>query len=193
MRNRRWTDVEDRYRILRHAARVAVMEEFVGSASPEIRLAEIGHEALAAAGGWKNRRVVWDWEQLVRKLKRRPRRIELAIWVDPVLCGLAVGRISDRRVSARIDRLERAPGTFQLAGLIGEIATVYLDTIGTLAGCREAVISKPAESLLDFYKELGYTKEIIKHGKVIGLKKILLKPPVPDENEGIRHEETSTR
>jgi hypothetical protein len=166
-------ELENRYRTLRAAARLATTEEFAGLSVPDVRLAEIGPEALAAAALWQKRVVNWNWDDLVRKLRRRPRRIELAIWVDPVLCGLAIGKISDRRVTARIDRIERSPEATQLVGLIGEIATSYLDVLGTLAGCRESVIVSPAPGLVAFYKELGYTKEMIKRGKLIGLKKIL--------------------
>lgn len=166
-------ELEDRYSIFRAAARLTTAEEFAGLSTPDVRLAEIGPEALAAAALWERRKVNWDWGDLVRKLRRRPRRLELAIWVDPTLCGLAIGKVSDRRVIARIDRLERSPQATQLVGLIGEIATSYLDVLGTLVGCQESVIASPAPELVDFYKELGYTKEMIKRGKLVGLKKIL--------------------
>lgn len=146
------------------------MEDYAGLTVPDMRLAEIDPEALAAAETWEGRAVNWNWEQLVLKLRRRPRRIELAIWVDPTLCGLALGKVSDRRVTARIDRIERAPESTELVGLIAEMATVYMETLGTLAGCREAVVASPASGLLEFYRDLGYTKDIVKRGKIVGLK-----------------------
>lgn len=51
-----------------------------------------------------------------------------------------------------MDFLERAPGSHPLVGLTAEIATLYLQTLGVLAGCREAVLWSPAEVLLDFYR-----------------------------------------
>ncbi|NHZ99367.1 hypothetical protein [Massilia sp. CCM 8734] len=165
--------MENRYRVLKNAARIAVMAEFAGTDKSFVRLAEIGEEAFDASQGWQHRRVHWDWRQLVRKLRGRHRRIELAIWADPVLCGLAIGKISDGRVIARIDYLARAPGNHPLVGVIAEITTTYLQTLGVLAGCREAVLASPLEALLDFYRALGYTEDISSKGKVIGLKKKL--------------------
>ncbi|MDM5179872.1 hypothetical protein PO883_22020 [Massilia sp. DJPM01] len=160
MHDPRRIELENRYRVLRHAARLAVMAELAGTDRSSIRLAEIGAEALAACQRWKNRRVNWDWQQLVRTLRGRHRRIELAIWNDPMLCGLAIGKISDGRVIARIDYWERAPGNHPLVGLIGEIATLYLQTVGVLVGCHEAVLSSPLMALLDFYRELGQSSQV---------------------------------
>lgn len=39
----------------------------------------------------------WSWEQEQRRFRvQRPRRFELALKVDSLLCGVALGRISDR-------------------------------------------------------------------------------------------------
>lgn len=165
------------------------MEEFSGRACQDLRLTEIGEAALAAVTSWKNRRVNWEWERLVRKFRRRHRRVELAIWIDPLLCGLVIGKISDGRVVARIDFIERAPGNHPLVGMVGEIATVYLETLGGLAGCREAVISFPAQALLDFYRLLGYTEVITRRGKITALKKFLT---VSVGRDGGGHEKTDT-
>lgn len=183
------TALENRYRNLRQVARQAVAEEFSGKAGQDLRLTEIGEAALVAVSSWKNRRVNWDWARLVRKFRRRHRRVELAIWINPLLCGLVIGKISDGRVVARIDFIERAPGNHALVGMVGEIATVYLETLGQLAGCREAVISFPAQALLDFYRLLGYTEVIMRRDQITGLKKFL---PVSSGREGGGHEKTET-
>lgn len=92
MHDRRRIELESRYRVLRQAARIAVMRELARTDRSFVRLAEIGEEALSATQSWENRRVDWDWRKLLRRLRGRHRRIELAIWVDPMLCGLAIGK-----------------------------------------------------------------------------------------------------
>lgn len=163
-----------RYKKYGEAAREIVMDERAAQALPYIRLAAIGPTALAQAATWQNRRVDWDWEALHRKWTRRPRHIALAIWVDPTLCALALGRIGDGRVVARIDRLERSPlVTDDQIASVAEVAVRYLEVVGSLAGCREAVLWSPAPQLIDYYKRLGYESEITKRGKIIGLKRLL--------------------
>lgn len=91
--------------------------------------------------------------------------------MDPTLCCLLLGRVSDGRIVARIDRLERAPNVNrdQFASAI-VVARSYLDTLGRLAGCRQAVLWEPFETLIEHYKQAGFTSEIVMKGKIVGLK-----------------------
>lgn len=156
------------------AARMIAIEEWIARGHPGVRLANIGPNALEQAAGWQGRRVAWDWYQLYAKWSRRPRHIGLAIWVDPRLCGLALGKVSDGRVHARLDRLERAPGaTDDEIVRVAEIAIVYLEIFGRVANCREAVLWQPATALIPYYKAFGYETEIKKQSKIVGLKRAL--------------------
>ena len=162
------------YKEFGEAARTIATEEWIGRGYPGVRLADIGPKALVQAADWQERRVDWDWNQLYAKWSRRPRHIGLAIWVDPKLCGLALGKVSDGRVYARLDRLERAPNaTDEEVERIAEIAIVYLEIFGRVANCRESVLWQPAESLIPYYKEFGYETEILKKGRIVGLKRAL--------------------
>lgn len=150
------------------------MEGLADEGRGDIRLAEIGPEALRQAALWDaqgERKVDWSWEELYRKRSSRPRHIALAIWVDPTLCCLLLGKITDGRVAARIDRIERGPAVSdeQIAS-VGVVATRYLDYLGRLANCRQAVVWEPFPTLIPYYKALGFTAEITKKGKIVGLK-----------------------
>lgn len=156
------------------AAREIVTEEWVARGHPGVRLADIGANALEEAAKWHGRRVDWDWHQLYAKWSRRPRHFGLAIWVDPRLCALALGKVSDGRVYARLDRLERAPdASGGEIGKVAEIAIAYLEIFGDVARCKEAVLWQPAEALIHYYKDFGYETEILKRGKIVGLKRKL--------------------
>jgi hypothetical protein len=135
-----------------------------------VRLAEIDSEAIAQTTGWQSG---WDWYRLLRQMRKRPRHLELAIWVDPTLCGLAVGRISDRCIVATIHFVEARPHNNPLEGSIAAIATRYLDTLALLLGCRESSIESPLPALINFYKDLGYVNETRKGRKVVRLKKAI--------------------
>ncbi len=52
----------------------------------------------------------WDWRQVVVRLRKRPARVEVAVWFGDELCGLVGGRLSERREVVRIDLLEGRPG-----------------------------------------------------------------------------------
>jgi hypothetical protein len=136
-----------------------------------IRLAEINPQAIAEAAKWRDRKVGWDWDELYRHWSSRPRHISLAIWIDPTLCCLLLGRVSDGRIVARIDRLERAPSvTKEQFASATVVARRYLDTLGRLAGCRQAVLWEPFPTLIEHYKLAGFTSEIVMKGKIVGLK-----------------------
>lgn len=167
-------ELADLYRTMRVEARNILMQDLAAEGMSEIRLADIGPEALRYAALWEDdaeRLVDWSWEKLYKKWSSRPRHIALAIWIDPTLCCLVLGKITDGRVAARIDRIERNPNVSddQIAS-VGVVAKRYLDYIGRIAKCRQAVVWEPASELIDYYKALGFTSEMVKRGKIVGLK-----------------------
>ena len=151
-------------------ARKIVMVEYEGDG---ISLSRIRTDEVKAASMWQNRKVNWNWEQLLRNSRNYPRRIDLGIWCGDELCGLALGKVTKGRMYARIDRVEGAPDRRALLGLVGEIALRYLEVVGGIAGCSEAVIVAPASGLIEFYGNLGYVDRVDIGGKMWGLKRSL--------------------
>ncbi|WNV05891.1 hypothetical protein RP726_05625 [Candidatus Methylospira mobilis] len=235
-----------------------------------VSLTDISTESLLLACSWKSKYPLmskedhqpgWDWRKELRKFRRRPRRVELAIWsdqpkqrsvspffakpagtsqspagakrlattlpsaapaiparledgtsrsqmtrrcfaglagflqnparrysfrglLDPLashcslsrsVCGLALGRISDKRVVATIHFIEGNPSPHQLKGKIVPIATRYLEVLAVYLGIREISIENPVPDLIEYYKESGFVRENTKGKRVIRLlKKIII-------------------
>jgi tRNA A37 threonylcarbamoyladenosine synthetase subunit TsaC/SUA5/YrdC len=97
----------------------------------------------------------------------------LAIWVNHVLCGLLIGRISDSRIVATIYYLEGRPVDNPLSGSVANIATRYVELLARLLHCKQAAIDSPLPALIDFYKRLGYSSATTKGRKVVRLVKTL--------------------
>jgi len=168
------TELANHYRFLRAQARDIVAGVLAAEGRSDIRLSDITPAALQQAAtwaAWADRQVGWDWAELYEQRSRRPRHISLAIWIDPTLCALLLGRVTDGRVIARVDRIERSPGVTkdQIASVI-VVGQRYLDTLGRLAGCREAVVWEPFPWLIERYKDVGFKTEIVVKGKIVGLK-----------------------
>lgn len=159
----------DTYRLLRQQAREMVWTLIEPIAPEGTSLTDINDEALAQADQWGGFR----WGYIGRKFRRRPRRVELAIWYDDELCGIACGRVSNKRVVASIHYLESNPRAHPLRGSVAAIASRFLDTMALLAGCNETSIQNPVEPLIGFYKDLGYVRETVRGQKVTRLNKVL--------------------
>lgn len=172
---------EQQYWEYRRAAALAVEDLMLRNKGLTISLTDITPPALGQAMQWRphyalqpNKRIpTWNWVHLLQHYRRRPRRIELAIWLGPTVCGLLLGRVSERRVIASIHYLESNPVGNPLSGQVAEIAVRYLDAIAHLLGCKETAIANPIPELVDFYRQLGFAKSVCKRSKLVSLNKKL--------------------
>ena len=163
------------HKALRQRACTAV-QEALAMELPGLRLSDINADAAQQAGTWNaplsapTTAIVppWEWRRLWRKFSRKACRVDLAVWHNNDLYGLAIGRISPRRVVATIHYLQRSPISDKFFSL-GRIATAYLVALGQELGCREVAVDRPLEELLDYYKDLGFTVEVTKGKRVIKL------------------------
>ncbi|MES2076242.1 MAG: hypothetical protein V4462_11560 [Pseudomonadota bacterium] len=167
-----------RYAARRREARELATISLADITAAAVHLDDITPDAIVQTKEWRHaypdlRQGSWDWEKIVRLFRRRARHVELAIWVDAVLSGLLVGRISDNRVVATIHFLERRPADNPLAGSVARIATQYLEVLAILLNCRQTALDSPLPALLEFYKNLGYNNATSKGRKVIRLSKTL--------------------
>ena len=108
---------EERYRQHRRTA-FREAEQWLteaGTVNPdEVELGEIPLLTLqVTALTWAshpNRRVGWDWTQLVSRLRQsHPSRFELAIIVGNQVCALALGKPSKSRSHCSLDFVEGSP------------------------------------------------------------------------------------
>lgn len=174
-------DRENRYWSYREAARQLVVQQLNDITDIDVRLSDINASALQQASLWSqnynktriHHKPGWDWKVEVAKYRRRPKRVELAIWVDQTLCGLVLGRVSDQRVVASIHLLESNPAQHHLMGNIALIATRYLDAFAVILDCKETSVELPVPALIEFYMDLGFKTATTRGLKVIRLKKTL--------------------
>lgn len=172
---------ESTYATYRQVARDLIAPGLAELSASHIRLSDITQQALDQATQWsdiytgkrKSHRPSWSWQKEVQYYRRRPRRIELAIWVDPTLCGLVLGRISSHRVVASIHLLEANPDVHPLRGNVAVIASRFLEAMAVLTGCRESAIERPVHDLVPFYKDLGFVKAETRKKCIVRLKKTL--------------------
>lgn len=168
------------YREARLKAMMLVEPEVQQMTGLNVGLKDIDSNAIQAAESWRSgyaevdratHEPGWDWAKQLKKFRRRPRRVELAIWVDEHLCGLALGRISDRCIVATIHFLEGNPIDNPLQGKVIPIATRYLEVLALGLGCKEASVELPLPDLISVYKEMGFVREVTKGQKILRLKK----------------------
>ncbi|XLZ71755.1 hypothetical protein ABT364_07235 [Massilia sp. SR12] len=174
---------ERKYRDARSLAMTVLEPEVQELTGLPVRLKGIDQAALAAADAWREtyrdlgrdaHRPGWNGNKEAKRFGGRSRRVELAIWLDDTLCGLALGRISDRRVVATIHLLEGNPVANPLSGRVIPIASRFLEVLAITVGCREAAIDSPVPGLVHRYRAMGFTKEVTRGKKVIRLAKSIV-------------------
>ncbi|WP_298150933.1 hypothetical protein [Flavobacterium sp.] len=174
----RFREKEQLFWEYREATHSMVASEMSDEFSLDMRLTDINAEALYQISTWRSQYhgelkrspPGWDWTKEVIKYRRRPRRVELAIWSGSDLCGLVIGRVSDRRVVASIHLIESNPGQHPLRGYIAPIAVRWLSTFAVMISCREIAIERPVAELIEYYQELGFVDAITKGKKIVRLK-----------------------
>lgn len=112
-----------------------------------------GRRDPAAAGGW-------SWPVLHARL-RRPSAFHLAIWSGPVLCGLALGRVSKTRPVGRkhtvsVDFMEGAPFPHPLRGSIALLTVAFAEAYGRAVGARRLRLVQPLPGAMPIYLRLGF-------------------------------------
>ncbi|TXN73434.1 hypothetical protein [Methylobacterium sp. WL6] len=122
--------------------------------TPGLRLTGIGSDAIKATLRWERppRLVSWDWFKVIKR--RHGGYLELAVWHDETLCGLAYGPAGDRWLS--IERLEGNPYPHPLKGRVTDIAIAVMQTQAVAMDLPQTRISDPFEELIPHYRRRGY-------------------------------------
>jgi hypothetical protein len=160
---------QDRYARIRRVAYAIVRDNAVaaGHTHAPLRLAECDPYTLSVwraswegphPSGWGG----WDWEPLLRHAWRHPAAFHLAIWSDKALCGLAVGRVSNRdrsgfRLAVFVDYIESAhDANHPLRGKIAVLAIGAADAYGRALGAHWLRLMEPLPSILHLYVGMGF-------------------------------------
>ncbi len=169
---------EEKYRKIREFARSILLPSLQGIFGSSLSLDEITPSALAQAETWPSMyarlragvlQPGWVWRKELARFRKRPRRIELSIWFEGELCGMALGRISDACVVASIHYLEGRPQNHPLSGHIALLATRYLEVVAVAIRARHVSLESPVPGLIAHYKELGFVHEVHKKGRIARL------------------------
>jgi hypothetical protein len=144
---------------------------------PLLHLTSIDDGVIDEIGNWRkawlkqdiDRKPKWDCVLEWRRIARREKRFEVAIWSHDRLCGVAFGRISRRRIVANIHFLESTPVNNPFRSGIGRIAARCLVRLAQELGCERVAIVHPVSSLIDFYRKMGFTQEDWKNKKLVKL------------------------
>jgi hypothetical protein len=126
----------------------------------EIR--EICSEAFAAQDEWEKleeapRRVGWKWRELVDKFRRQHNsRLDVAIWHNGQLAGLALGKVSTGKLVVRVCYAEGAPVATPLTGSIFPIIDAYLEQYAAALGIQTIALQDPLDEVISYYRRFGY-------------------------------------
>ena len=130
---------------------------------PGVKLTPINNEALKQNLEWKSSdrkppNGGWDWDSWVSDYRRKHhKRFEAAIWYGSTLCGLCLGKASERNIHVRLEVLEGSPDSnHPLRGRIAYIALTATELYGYACGASQVRIIDPVEGAINSYKAIGY-------------------------------------
>lgn len=149
------------YEAVRAGVRARVAHDW---GTPGLRLAGIDEAALATAATWvRDERIVhWDWARLIEP--RRGPALDLAIWHEATLCGLAFGEPGEGWLE--LGYVEARPRPHPLAGGIADIVFAVLETQAALLGIPETRVRRPFGDLYPRYMRRGYRRVAIEAGTI---------------------------
>lgn len=123
--------------------------------TPGLRLDGITRAAALAAQRWPcpPRLVGWDWLRIVKR--KAGGDLDLAIWHEETLCGLAYGRA--RQGWLELGYLEANPYPHPFKGKVADVAIAVLQAQALALGLPETRLRNPLDELRGHYARRGYT------------------------------------
>src|SRR5690554_5373105 len=129
---------ERKYSEFRQVAMDSVRRRLPYADKSKISLRNIDGSALSESEKWeclRDRQVDWPWKTgYCHYSFSYPKRFELAIWYDNLLCSLSLGRPSYMGTRLRLEFIESRPAEHPLAGrvtpIVLSVAEVYAGLIG---------------------------------------------------------------
>jgi len=122
----------------------------------------IGDRELAEADSWlthPDRVAGWNWRAVLNQERKSHKRFEAAFWVDGILCGLMVCRVSKRRINLSVRFIEGAPYQHPLRGQLLQVAIIQAEIFASVIGATTVAIIKPFPEVAERYIKLGYQME----------------------------------
>jgi len=130
---------------------------------PQVKLTPINQKALSFYRKWPDIGNVppdggWNWERWSLHYKEKyPKRFDIAIWYSSTLCGLALGKMSEKNIHVRLEVLEGSTDIrHPLKGRVAYIALTALEMFGYALNAEEARVIDPVDGAIKSYSKLGY-------------------------------------
>lgn len=102
-------------------------------------------------------RVAWDWQALLNKHRKKPKKIEAAFYSGGVLCGLMYARVSRGTVSVNVRYIEGSPWPDSpLKGYVLTVALMQAELFAVVIRAKYVAVSRPAAELIDRYKDMRF-------------------------------------
>lgn len=166
-----YLEAQTRYRLIRHALYADVVPRIQGLLVQRgwphdaslVDIAGIDPKAINAwQGDWPMSPLHdanFPWDKIISWARKRPRRIEVAIWYNQTLCGLAIGRGSKGTGSLVMQFIESRPGAHPMRGYVALIALVVADQFASYLGNRYVKLRNPNAGAIPRYEALGFRKD----------------------------------
>lgn len=136
---------------------------------PEVMVSPIEERELLVADQWfvhPERLVGWNWRAVMKVERKTQKRFEAAFWVEDVLCGLMVCRVSKRRVNLAVRFIEGAPYSHPLRKQLLQVAIVQAELFAGVIDAESVAIIKPVPAIVGLYLGLQYEMEYADRVKV---------------------------
>lgn len=103
-------------------------------------------------------RKVWDWKNVYnKKFSRCCKRVDLAIYRNEELIGLAIGRISKSRTVVRLEYIQRSSSEKILKGHVLPIVILYYAGVAKrLRSSHLAIVNPINDYVVGIYKKSGF-------------------------------------
>ena len=156
-------------RLRRRAYDLVEREAFeTGLVHVPLRIAETDEHTVAVwrtswRGGHPTGHGNWEWDRILAKAWRRPSAFHVALWSGEHLCGLAVGRLSKRRLvgvrhTISVHFIESShDARHPLRGNVAALSISASEVYGRLTGASRIRLIDPLPGIVRLYEDHGFT------------------------------------
>jgi hypothetical protein len=122
-----------------------------------IRLEPITQEAVDASYDWGEEGALLSWEEVSKWKQKYPRGIDLALWYDAELCGMAYANARESKLTIKLILIEGKPdASHPLKGYVLPIALTAIDAFARMLKLKWIEIQDPASGAISWYCENGF-------------------------------------
>jgi hypothetical protein len=123
----------------------------------QIRFEPINDEAMEASHLWGDDATLFPWEDVHGWKQTDHRGIDIALWYDIELCGMAYASPRQSKLCIKVILLEGKPDrTHPLKGFVAPLVLDAIESYALLIGCSEIEMEEPASGAVAWYETLGF-------------------------------------